>query len=55
MSTAFKQIFPQGKININYAQYFIGQSYLCKCRFIKFSAGNVQFYNMQRNKYECSE
>ncbi|MBI0180967.1 cupin domain-containing protein [Snodgrassella sp. W8158] len=28
MSTAFKQIFPQGKININYAQYFIGQSYL---------------------------
>ncbi|MCO6508621.1 MAG: cupin domain-containing protein [Snodgrassella sp.] len=29
MSLAFKQIFPQGTVNCNFAQYFIGQSYLC--------------------------
>lgn len=28
MSIDFEQIFPQGKINSNYAQYFVGQSYL---------------------------
>ena len=28
MSSTFKQIFPQGRTNVNYAQYFIGQSYL---------------------------
>lgn len=28
MNSSFKQIFPLGEENINYAQYFIGQSYL---------------------------
>ncbi|MGL4387582.1 MAG: cupin domain-containing protein [Snodgrassella alvi] len=28
MNLSFKQIFPLGEENINYAQYFIGQSYL---------------------------
>ena len=28
MSSTFKQIFAQRKTNVNYAQYFIGQSYL---------------------------
>ena len=28
MSSTFKQIFAQGRTNVNYAQYFIGQSYL---------------------------
>ena len=28
MSSTFKQIFAQGRNNVNYAQYFIGQSYL---------------------------
>lgn len=29
----FKQIFPLGEKNDAYAQYFVGQSWNCKCNF----------------------
>lgn len=38
MNSSFKQIFPLGEENINYAQYFIGQSYLANLAAID---GNV--------------
>ena len=38
MNLSFKQIFPLGEENINYAQYFIGQSYLANLAAID---GNV--------------